>query len=201
MFHRCPKCQKKIGKFSLSCQDCGWSLDQELNDEPGLSPAVLTAEEAAAKPPKSAAAVQLEQAVEAISREDFPAALGALNAAIVEADESCLPECYALRGYPLLKLRQFDRAEQDCSTALQSGYDDVEIYAWRAAARGQLGRWREAYEDLAEARDTSDEPTEFADLMAKYYEPSMNWFRQRIQQPETENSAQAFSDRGWVAGL
>ncbi len=142
--------------------------------------------------------MQLDSAVDAISREDFPAALGALNAAIVDAEEACLAECYALRGYTLLKLREFDRAEHDCSTALRSGYDDDEIYAWRAAARGQLGRWREAYEDLAHARATSDQPTEFADLMTKYYESAMNWFRQRIQQGGGEAAAQVFSDRGWV---
>ena len=198
MFHRCPKCHKKIGKFSLSCADCGWSLDQELNDEWGTPRSAQPADESADAKAKSNAALQLDTAVEAIGREDFPAALGALNAAIVDAEESCLAECYALRGYTLLKLRQFERAEQDCCTALEAGYDDDEIYAWRAAARGQLGRWREAYEDLAHARELSDEPTEFADLMAKYYEPATNWFRQRLQQPGGEGTAQAFSDRGWV---
>ncbi len=195
MFFRCPKCQRRIGKSSLQCSSCGWNLDQELGDEdpdetkrPGekRSQAHLSASEA-----------QLDGAVDSISREDYPSALSALNSAIIDADECRLPECYALRGYALLKLRQFDRAEQDCNTALQLGYTDVETLAWRAAARGQLGRWREAYEDLAKARLTADEPTEYADLMAKYYEPAMNWFRQRIQ-GAGDSTIQAFSDRGWI---
>jgi tetratricopeptide (TPR) repeat protein len=144
----------------------------------------------------SAAETQLGAAIEAIDREDYTAAVSILNSAIIEADEAKLPECYALRGYALLKLRQHERAEADCTKALELGYADVETYAWRAAARGQMLNWRGAFEDLNAARKLADDPGSYEDMMGKYYEPAMAWFRQRIQLDAP--TARMFDDRGWI---
>ena len=105
--------------------------------------------------------------------------------------------CYALRGYALLRLRQFDRSEQDCTKALQLGHSDVETLAWRAAARAETWQWRLAFKDLARARQLADEPTAYAELMARYYEPALEWFRRQIQQG-SPRLALLFNDRGWI---
>lgn len=194
MLSRCPQCQKKIARHADHCAGCGWSLEQQLADEPlDLPVASLTS-----APADKAATVetQLAAAVDAIEREDFPAALATLNSSIIDADESQLAECYALRGYALLKLRQNERAEGDCTKALELGYGDVETYAWRAAARGQMMNWRGAFEDLNLARKLADDPSGYEDIMGKYYEPAMAWFRQRVQLDAA--SPKLFDDRGWI---
>ncbi len=194
MISRCPQCQKKIANHADHCADCGWSLEQQLADEPSVLP---VAPQSSVPTDKSATAdAQLAAAVDAIEREDFPAALAALNSSIIDADESQLAECYALRGYALLKLRQNERAEGDCTKALELGYGDVETYAWRAAARGQMMNWRGAFEDLNLARKLADDPSGFEDIMGKYYEPAIAWFRQRVQLDAA--SSKLFADRGWI---
>lgn len=194
MFNRCPKCQKKISGFALHCFACGWNLDQQLAEEDignSASPSPPPETEAPA-----AEDTQLTNGVEAIEREDYAAALSALNSAIIDADESQLAECYALRAYALLKLRQNERAESDCTKALELGHTDVEVYVWRAAARGQMLSWRGAFEDLNIARKLADEPNSIEETMGTYYEPAMAWFRQRVQLDAP--SARVFDDRGWI---
>lgn len=194
MFNRCPKCQKKIAGFAVHCLACGWSLDEQLTDEPVASTAAAAATESPEK--ESAAETQLASGIDAIEREDFAAALSALNSAIIDADESQLAECYALRGYALLKLRQNERSEGDCTKALELGHADVEVYAWRAAARGQMLNWRGAFEDLNVARKLADDPSNYEDIMGTYYESAMAWFRQRVQLDPP--SPRIFDDRGWI---
>ncbi len=194
MLNRCPKCQKKIAGFAVHCYSCGWSLDQQLSEEPSRAPTSAPVVETSAK--ATAAETQLASGIDAIEREDFAAALSALNSAIIDADESQLAECYGLRGYALLKLRQNERAEADCTKALELGNVDVEVYAWRAAARGQMLNWRGAFEDLNVARKLADDPSNYEDIMGTYYESAMAWFRQRVQLDPP--SPRIFDDRGWI---
>ena len=85
------------------------------------------------------------------------------------------------RVLALLKLRQNERAEGDCTKALELGHADVEVYAWRAAARGQMLNWRGAFEDLNVARRLADDPSNYEEIMGTYYESAMAWFRQRVR--------------------
>lgn len=196
IFNRCPKCQKKIAGNSLHCLACGWNIDQQLSEE--QSDALGAPEFAATDDSEKSAAgdAYLSAGIEAIEREDYTAALSALNSAIIDADEKQLAECYALRAYALLRLRQNERAEADCTKALELGHGDVEVYAWRAAARGQMLNWRGAFEDLNVARRIADDPTHYEEIMGTYYESAMAWFRQRVQLEAS--SPRIFDDRGWI---
>ena len=99
-------------------------------------------------PSSVAISMYLETAMDAIGREDFDTAVATLNRAIVDAGDVQLAECYSLRGFVRLKLEQFELADDDCSEAIRRRGNDPETLAWRAAARAELGKWREAFSDL-----------------------------------------------------
>ena len=97
MFNRCPKCQKKIAGYAVHCRACGWSLDQQVTEEPTSNPSVACPHRRVGENFSSGNAIGKRCGCD--RREDYPAALSALNSAIIDADKAQLAECYATRGY------------------------------------------------------------------------------------------------------
>ncbi len=125
--------------------------------------------------------MNLQTAMDAISREDFPAALAALNRAIIDASQMQLAECYALRGFVRLRLDQFQHAEDDCTQSIRRRGNDPETLSWRAAARAERNNWRGAFEDLQAARlaDTSS-PARHTRTMQDYLPIALDHFETRM---------------------
>ena len=138
----------------------------------------------------------MTDAVQAIVDRDFPNALQCLNRAILHAKETELGECYGLRGFVRLKLKQFEHSVDDCTQAIQRVGNDIEKLMWRAAAFGELRRWREAYDDLLIANHSTKSNGASRSLMEALYQPAMDDFQARIQQGE--DTAEVFFDRGSI---
>ena len=85
--------------------------------------------------------LHLQRAMEFIEQENYTSALSYLNRAIIDVPSERLPECFSLRGYVQLKNLEFTRAENDCTQAINQGWEDAQTYAWRAAARGAPASW------------------------------------------------------------
>ncbi len=139
----------------------------------------------------------LQMALDGITAKDFHQALNWLNRAIIDADDTRLGECYSLRGFVQLRLEQWEHAEDDCTQSIKRRGNDAETLSWRAAARAELGRWRQAFEDLDAARNASPHSAGiYSQQMHNYVQPAMDWFQRRIQ--NDQHSADLFFDRGWI---
>ena len=126
--------------------------------------------------------LHIEQALKLVEANDFEAALLSLNRAIVDATDDRLPECFALRGYTHLKLGNFQRAETDCTEAINRSMGDSQTYAWRAAALGEQNQWPRAFDDLSQAHESASENAdEYLALMDSYIEAASEHYRQIIK--------------------
>ena len=87
--------------------------------------------------------------------KDYKSALASLNKAILAVPQKQLAECYGLRGYIRLHLKEFQKAEEDCTAALDLNSQGDEYYIWRGSARASLERWIESIADLRTAIETN----------------------------------------------
>jgi tetratricopeptide (TPR) repeat protein len=130
-----------------------------------------------------------------IEKGSFEGAIRSINRAIVAAPLDRLGECYSLRGYCHLRIDDFQRSEKDCSEAIRQNWNDAQTYAWRAAARGEQNRWREAFADLEKAWHLSSEDHErdrFTGFMDSYSDACEKWFEGQ------EKTAETYTEMGWV---
>lgn len=93
----------------------------------------------------------LASIVQLIESREYITALSSINDVIDSAPPQQLAECYAIRGFAQLKQLEFQRAEEDCSEAISLDWEKAQTYAWRAAARGEQGKWHLAFDDLDRA--------------------------------------------------
>ncbi len=193
MINRCPSCQKRLPRKSVSCKACGWTLGVELDTPVEAVPI----EEPEQPPQKTALEMHLQSAIDSISRQQFSDALNSLNRAIVDAPQNDLAEIYSLRGYAHLMLDDFRRAEADCTTSIEKRGPDSETLAWRAAARGHQNRWRSALEDLTDAKTLANSgEEEYTHLIETYRQEATRCFGELVQQGKSDPDL--FCHRGWV---
>ena len=185
MTRQCPKCHTDLIEFATSCDNCGWSVvgppagSSQIEDQP------LEID------------LHLDRAARAIEEEDFQSALVFLNRAIVDAPPERLAECFSLCGYVHLKSLEFARAESDCTEAIERHSQEAQTYAWRAAARGEQNRWRDAFDDLEQAcRVAGSQREQYLHLMHSYLQAASDYFREQIK--SEEDDADLFFDRGWI---
>ena len=132
--------------------------------------------------------------------DDFASALNELNRSIDAAPVNRLGECYSLRGYCHLKKNDFKRAEDDCSEAISLNCQDAQTYAWRAAARGEQNKWKEAFDDLDSAcLVAGDDRDAFVELTHSYADTATVYFRKLFD--AGKQSADLFFERGWICLL
>ena len=203
MSNRCPSCSCTLAAFAINCDDCGWTLNTsvESTEADGQGSTATAVQTSTAKRTKGKrvprsgreAEQHLDKAMQRIEKEAYEAAVRSINRAIVAAPLDRLGECYSLRGYCHLKMDAFDRSEKDCSEAIRQNWNDAQTYAWRAAARGEQNRWRQAFSDLEKAWHlSSDERDRFTGLMDSYSDACEFWFKKQDKTPD------ALSEMGWV---
>lgn len=203
MLSLCPQCNHKLEDFAVSCDGCGWSVVADH-----LSSAKLSSNSTGSnsrneaghvsqnRPPRSLDAM-FQAAMAALDDGEFVSALDELNRSIDVAPVNRLGECYSLRGYCHLKKNDFKRAEDDCSEAISLNCQDAQTYAWRAAARGEQNKWKEAFDDLDSACVVAgDDRDAFVELTESYAETATDYFRKLID--AGKQSADLFFERGWI---
>ncbi len=211
MLSLCPKCNQKLEDFAVSCDDCGWSVvaqhfsageTSSLNSgspdstSPNSKPST-DAKSASRKPPRVALDAVFRSAMSNLDDGDFATALNELNISIDVAPVNRLGECYSLRGYCHLKKNDFKRAEEDCSEAISLNCQDAQTYAWRAAARGEQNKWKEAFDDLDSAcMVAGDDRDAFVELTDSYASTASEYFQKLID--AGKKSADLFFERGWI---
>ena len=202
MLEKCPECDANLAKSAIDCKQCGWISSSPM---PPPFPTTLQNHAGASNGKPSTRSSQrkakdgkqdMEHAVKAIVDRDFSSALQYLNRAILKAKEAELGECYGLRGFVRLKLKQFEHVIDDCTQSIKRIGNDAEKLMWRAAALGELRRWREAFEDLAAASQSTKSDGASRSLMESFYQPAMDDFQAQIQRGD--DTADVFYDRGSV---
>lgn len=171
----------------MQCDRCGWSLVEKLPP---------------AGPPDTAFPLAFdmayEKALQLVNQGDLAAAREMIESALHVAETPMQRgEAIAFRGYLKLKTGDAPGAEKDCSEALQIGWWEHRVLAWRAAARGLQNRWPEAVDDLhaAGARGES-EARRYAGFVLDYLQRANQWYATLVQQSPSRVSH--WLDRGWV---
>ncbi len=203
MLSLCPKCNQKLEDFAVSCDDCGWSVVAQHYSSEDSKPTPATSkpssEEKNASPKASQRSLDniFQAAMSNLDDGDFATAISALNHSIDIAPVNRLGECYSLRGYCHLKKNDFRRAEEDCSEAISLNCQDAQTYAWRAAARGEQNKWKEAFDDLDSACEVAgDDRDAFVELTGSYADTASDYFQKLID--AGQQSADMFFERGWI---
>ena len=226
MLNLCPKCNHKLEDFAVSCDACGWSvINQHLSPdqassaaEPDVAVVTAVSEPATTRkeaqqghssgdtfheaPPRNHGRRSLDTlfqiAMSFLDDGELSFALRELNHSIDAAPINRLGECYSLRGYCHLKNNDFKRAEDDCSEAISLNCRDAQTYAWRAAARGEQNKWKEAFDDLDSAcLVAGDDHDAFLELMDSYAETANSYFQKLVD--AGQSSPDLFFERGWVS--
>lgn len=141
--------------------------------------------------------LQIQRALDYINQANYTSALSCLNRAIIDVPPERLAECFSLRGYVHLKSLEFERAEHDCTQAINQHWEDAQTYAWRAAARGEQNKWRTAFDDLDRACELAGpQRDQYLGLMDSYSETASSYYRELIQ--AGNESADLFFERGWI---
>lgn len=141
--------------------------------------------------------LQIQRALEYIEQANYNSALSCLNRAIIDVPPERLAECFSLRGYVHLKNLEFERAEHDCTQAIDQHWVDAQTYAWRAAARGEQNKWRKAFDDLERACELAgDQRDQYLGLMDSYSQTASAFYREQVQ--SGNESADLFFERGWI---
>ena len=208
MLNQCPQCKTKLGDFAVACESCGWSIVPS-NEAPPVAdrPPVSAPPQNNASPPASTSSkparggpsldTVFEAAMGMVESGDFSSALEQLNHAVDIAPIERLGECYSLRGYCQLKKNDFIRAEDDCSEAISLNCRDAQTYAWRAAARGEQNKWKEAFDDLDDAcMVAGDDRDSYLELMDSYATTASEHFRKLVK--AGDETADTFFERGWI---
>ncbi len=200
MHGTCPNCSARLNDFAFDCGRCGWNLDAQIESAGKAEPVPVAAESSDGIPIASMqteAELLMDRAADYVEQENFSAAIKFLNRAIVDAPPERLGELYALRGYSKLKSGQFEKAEDDCTLAIERFWTQPQSFAWRAAARGEQSKWRLAFDDLARAcEEAGDQPDPYLQLMDSYSEAASDHFREMIK--AGRDSPQMFFERGWI---
>ena len=188
MISTCPKCNRELEEFSVSCEQCGWSVVHQQSVRPSSSPA----------PNQDQWLGRIfKLSVDAIEQERFSEALDDLNRSIGIAPSHRLAECYSLRGYCRLKSKEFRLAEKDCTEAIVLNCRNAQTYMWRAAARGEQDNWKDAFDDIDEAcRVAGPKRDFFLELMNGYGQTAMAHFQTLID--GGHGTADVYFERGWV---
>lgn len=141
--------------------------------------------------------LQIQRAMDYIEQANYNSALSCLNRAIIDIPPERLAECFSLRGYVHLKNLEFERAEHDCTQAIDQHWEDAQTYAWRAAARGEQNKWRKAFDDLECACELAGEQRDqYLGLMDSYSQTASAYYREQVQ--AGNDSADLFFERGWI---
>ena len=141
--------------------------------------------------------LQIQRAMDYIEQANYNSALNCLNRAIIDIPPERLAECFSLRGYVHLKNLEFERAEHDCTQAIDQHWEDAQTYAWRAASRGEQNKWRKAFDDLERACELAGEQRDqYLGLMDSYSQTASSYFREQVQ--AGNDSADLFFERGWI---
>ena len=200
MLSLCPQCNRKLEDFAVSCDDCGWSVvaqPRSSEKSNSNSPETSSGREALQNRSKHSLDTIFQVAMARLDGGDFVFALSELNRSIDVAPVNRLGECYSLRGYCHLKKNDFKRAEDDCSEAISLNCQDAQTYAWRAAARGEQNKWKEAFDDLDRACVVAgDDRDAFVELTDSYADTANGYFGKLID--AGKQSADLFFERGWV---
>ena len=203
MLSLCPQCNQKLEDFAVSCEDCGWSIVSEHvssakpNSNSHVSTSRIETDSASRKRSQASLDTMFQVAMKSLDDGDFASALNELNRSIDAAPVNRLGECYSLRGYCHLKKNDFKRAEDDCSEAISLNCQDAQTYAWRAAARGEQNKWKEAFDDLDSACVVAgDDRDAFVELTDSYADTATEYFRKQID--AGNQSADLFFERGWL---
>jgi len=189
MTTRCPKCNQRLESFAVNCEGCGWSLVE--NGETG--PPVEQARTGVRLYEKN-----YEQAMRFLESGELEKAIEIVDTAISLASTSNQRgESTALRGYLKLKQKDSIGAEEDCTQALNFGWRDHRVYAWRAAARGQQNKWPLALDDLYQASTrTAADARRYANFQLDYLQRANEWYQ--VQLDQAPKNAQLWFGRGWV---
>ncbi len=203
MLSLCPQCNQKLEDFAVSCDECGWSVvAQHLSSAKSTSNQIVPtsrneAGHASQKKSQRSLDTMFQVAMSNLDAGEFESALNELNRSIEVAPVNRLGECYSLRGYCHLKKNDFVRAEDDCSEAISLNCQDAQTYAWRAAARGEQNKWKEAFDDLDSACVVAgDDRDSFVELTDSYADTATDYFRKLID--AGKQSADLFFERGWI---
>ncbi len=141
--------------------------------------------------------LEIQRAMDYIQQANYNSALGCLNRAIIDIPPERLAECFSLRGYVHLKNLEFERAEHDCTQAIDQHWKDAQTFAWRAAARGEQNKWRKAFDDLERACEIAGEQRDqYLGLMDSYSQTASAYYRELVQ--AGNESADLFFERGWI---
>lgn len=146
---RCPKCQRKLEQFSVSCPHCRWSIASEVEQIAVRNPIPAPAPNSG--PTQSDFELLYQNALNSLEQSNPQAALLAINRALQLVSDERHQEALAVRGYINYRLDNNYEAIQDCTGALNSGWWDARTFAWRAAALAAEQRWPEAFPDLERA--------------------------------------------------
>jgi tetratricopeptide (TPR) repeat protein len=142
----------------------------------------------------------LETVMDMIQREDFISALEILNRVIVDAGDAHLGECFSLRGFVNLKLANYQQAEDDCDEAIRRQGNDPETLAWRATARAEQNKWRQAFLDLDLASQVDlNKGKAHLLTMQNWLASAVAALNERIA--ADPNDPRPLYDRGWVCFL
>jgi tetratricopeptide (TPR) repeat protein len=172
MHNHCPKCLNPLPDETANCDYCDRQMEEFASS--------------------------LKAIVARVESKDYATALASLNQVIDTAPPARLAECYAIRGFAQLKQLDFQRAEEDCTESLSLDWEQAQTYAWRAAARGEQGKWHLAFDDLDRAYEFGGALQDrYLGLMEVMSEHARDYYRNRAQIGEL--TADSLFERGWTS--
>lgn len=195
---RCPECQKKLEQFSISCPNCHWSLTVEIEKAAVRNPGSLSQASIALPTVRSNSEFEMlyQSALNSLDGEDTEAALRTINHAIQSVSDERRCEAIAVRGYIQFKLGNHFDAIQDCTEAIDAGWQDARTYAWRAAALAAEHRWPESFEDLQQAyRIAGSSRTRYRQLQQGYMAEAEVYYLAELE--KTPNHPGLLRQLGW----
>lgn len=150
---RCPECQKKLEQFAIACPSCRWSLTAEIEKAAVRNPGSISHSPNSPSPGRSKSEFEMlyQSALNSLEADDAETALRTINQAVQSVSDERHWEALAVRGYIQYQLGNHFDAIQDCTEAIDAGWQDARTFAWRAAALAAEQRWPEAFEDLRHA--------------------------------------------------
>ena len=193
--NRCPNCHQKITQIANGCPHCQWSFAEAIEESTTVENSEIPLMPETERP-ESATKMHIDAALDSIERNDHASAIESINRALVSAEMIDLAECYSLRGFVNLQLQEYQAAIDDCCEAMRQRGEDPETLKWRAAAYGELGHWRLAFDDLTSARRIARDPEPYDKLQAAFSEPALESYRQRVK--NGESGPELFCERGQV---
>ncbi|MEZ6095365.1 MAG: tetratricopeptide repeat protein [Pirellulaceae bacterium] len=185
----CPDCQKVLPSDAAICEYCGWTLIGSLRDE-----ADAVSDRNALRTNYD---LHYQAANEAIDRHDYATAQVSINRALTNATPQQQCEATALRGYAFLKAGDRPKAEHACTQAIDAGWFDSRVFAWRSSARVGEKRFHLAMDDLESAiRHANGSEGQYMPLVSNYVERARDYFGRKLA--ESPRDSTMMWQRGWV---